>query len=223
MVFKAGQTGSRWIKRTFEPAAAFYREHILTNCRKIKLSIQGKWKRARDFFGKKHQQSLNYLEKKQQRLKMLSGQYLIQRIMSQMWLPNRLKGWMQKWLSHPLFKAVFEAAVRLYALIAGACLSAFSLLLQAIARGARFISQLAGTMVLDAKNLGRQSLVFLNTGGRICRSMVFYAFYYSILYTIMAGIVFIWGIRALGTLMNSLKNYLISSMQKGIPVHNEHK
>ena len=122
--------GADAIKRTFEPLAVFYRQFYPV-FRKIRGSIQGKWKRARDFFGQKHQQSLNYLEKKQQRLKELSAQHLIHRIISQMWLPNRLKG-VEKWLSHPLVKEVFEAAVRLYALIAGACLSAFSLLLQGI-------------------------------------------------------------------------------------------
>lgn len=215
--------GADAIKRTFEPLAVFYRGRLQPVFRKIRGSIQGKWKRARDFFGQKHQQSLNYLENKQQRLKELSAQHLIHRIISQMWLPNRLKGWVQKWLSHPLVKGIFEAAVRLYALIASACLSAFSLLLQGISKGARLISQWAGTMGSYVKILGSQSSVFLNKGGRICRSMVFYALYYSLLYTFMAVIVLAWGIRSLGTLMGSLKNHIISLLQRHKPPRNAHK
>lgn len=215
--------GTHGIKRAFEPATAFYRKHILSNCRKIKMSIHGKWKRARDFFGKKHQQSLNYLEKKQQRLKELSAQHLIHRIMSQMWLPNGLKGWIQKLLSHPFVKGLCETAIRLYALIAGACLLAFSFLLRGMSQGTRLISQLGETVGSYAKILGSQVSVVLNTGGRICRTVVLYGLYYSFLYTFMTLIVLAWGIRSLGTLMNSLKNHTFSILQTDNSPRNAHK
>lgn len=197
--------GAERIKRNFEPVAALYREQMLPIFKGVKLAIQTKWKQAGDFLHRKHQQAQAFLDKKQAWLKQLSTHDLMQNIMSQTWLPNWLKVRIQKWLAHPLVKALSKGAIKTYAFMVGTLLSTSRLILQALSRIATLLSKMCNQLRYYASIVGTKGSAVLDAMVRICRKALLYILYYGILYIMIAAIALAWGIRSIGKLLNSFK------------------
>lgn len=201
------------MKRDFEPVAKFCREQLLPICRKIKHAIEERGRQAGEFFRRKHRQAHSFLDKKQARLKNLSAHYVVDALLSQSWLPNWLKACIQKWFSHPFVKGFCEGVVSIYSLAARTCLQFFSFLLQISSKGAKVVRDTVGRLRFYWSALSLKLSMVLSTTYRACRKAAFYSLYCGLLYTLMAGIVLVWGLSSLGNLLNSLTKRLGGLLQ----------
>lgn len=204
-VSKQFSRGKTQVKKLFQPLSKFLQTKALPFCKNLKEALSNKWKEARDFFQKKQESALSFLEKKQDRLKSLSLQYLLNHISSRAWLPAKLKALLLKLISYPPIKAICQLGISSYSFVARGCLSAISLLLKGIGKGVRFISNGLNQIKSHFLTITQKITHSIGIFSKIVRNTAFYALYYGILYTMMTGIIVVWGIRSLSHLMGSFK------------------
>lgn len=194
-------------KLRFEPLITFYSQQILPQWRQLKEVCKGKWEQARDFFQQKHRQALAFLQKKQEKLRNLSYQHLLDHILSHAWvtkLPAYFQSKLKKWLSHRFVKTVCEIGVKTYSFLARCFLQVLSYLLQRLAQGMEFISKFCSFIHTYARMGCQKAVNAIKIAHQAYHKGVFYTFYYFLLCIIMAMILFMWGVRYLGKVMNSV-------------------
>jgi hypothetical protein len=201
--------GLEGFKRDFKPILAIFRQHVLSHWRTLKETFKSRWKQTKDFFHQKHQKALTFLQKKQEKIKQLSGQYLVDRLLSHLWinkLPLRLQQRLKMWLSHPLFRKMSHIAVESYSFLARILLGTATQILILVSKGTEFIFKVGSISRAYLARITHQLLQVVNIGHRMLLKTAFYALYYFLLVTMICAILAMWGIRYLADLMGSLSS-----------------
>jgi hypothetical protein len=194
-------------KRRLEPFGTFYRQKILPQWNKFKEGCKSKWQQTRDFFHHKHQKALVFVQDKQEKVKHLSYQHLLDRFLSQVWmdkLPSNLQAWLKKWLSHPIVYSICDRIIKIYASCTHLILRASSQVLQLLSRATRLVFKTYQSLQIRVKIFSTKILNILESVRKVSHKFVFYGIYYSLLCVMITAILFVWGVRALGELMTSL-------------------
>ena len=186
-----------------EPLKKLWRDNLLPLCRKGGRFITRKWKQTKDFFQKKQQRSLLWLENKQSQLQRLTPIHLIETLLSQDWLPNHLKLWLRKWLSHPTIKKGCEAVMKGYLGLARLSLFATSHTLHAISYCAGFSRKCYDRVLPLAQALLVKGGTLIDGGFNLGRRFLLLGVYYMLLYLMMAVMLTALGLRGLGHLLQS--------------------
>lgn len=196
------------LKQRLAPFVTFYQRQLQPRWQKFK----DKWKQAGDFFHRKHQKALSYLQNKQERLKNLSHHHFMSRLLSK--LPFRLQLLLKKWLSHPVCRAIFENGVKIYAFLARNFWGILSRLLQLLSAGVKMVAKITSLVKVYLQIGKRVSSSILQIMLHTCRKLALYTLYYFLLGMVMATILMIWGFRSLDHLLHSLQKrirFLISN------------
>lgn len=213
-ISKRCDQGLTAFKRSFEPLAAFFRERISPRWQSFKKVFRGKWKLARDFFGQKQRKALSFVEEKQKKLKDLTHHHLIDKLLSQHWLPGRFQRWMKIFLANQIVQIILKKGIQGYAFAAGNCLKGSAALLEGLAKGATIIAKARDSLRSYGRIFTQIVSNALEKSYWGCRKISKLALYYCFLYLMMAGILSIWGLRSLGTLTSFLASHLIHLMKK---------
>lgn len=200
--------GTDQIKKLFAPLLAFVQEKGFPLCRRIGDALKGKWKQGADFFQKRQQKSLSFLARKQGQLKKLSVQYLLNHLSPNSWLSAKIL----KWLSNPVFRAICEAVIGFYKLTASIALSGLFFTLRGVSKGGRILTSFFDKAKSFSEVFIINSSKLLSGSFALFRKTSFKTLYFTILYTMMMGILLGWGFRSLGNIMKkfNLKTRLSS-------------
>lgn len=206
-LFKQIQRGQEWLQRGVQPLTSFYRERWLPFWQRTGQATRRKWEKTKDFFHQRQQRALAFLQQKQAKLKALSYHHLVDRFLSSTFLklmPLRLQQWLKRTLIHPIASLWGERSVRAYAYGIGLIWRLLSKCLQSLATAGRtFVTKgqqfLASLMVFKA-----QIFKALSVSCSFIKKGLHQGFYHGLLFTTMGGILFIWGMRAVGELTASL-------------------
>ena len=207
-IFKQIHEGRESIKRNLKPLAAFCREKLKPRWHQFTRTCQTKWRQMRDFMQQKHQKAAAFLHQKQEKLKKLSFQQFKDRLFSHPvmnYLPEWMQRWLKKLLSHRIAQRLYEQGIKVYSFILSALLKASAVLMKGIFTGSGSVLKAWSWFLPYAKNGSQISLHVLSLGWRISRKFFRHGIYYFLLFSTMGGILFIWGLGALGDLMMSLK------------------
>lgn len=210
---RCGQ-GMSAFRRGFEPLAAFCRKQLAPRWEAFKKAFSSKWKQTCDFFGQKQRKSLAFLEEKQKKLKDLTHHHLIDKLLSQRWLPGKLQRWMKSFLATPIAQMIIKRGFQGYAFIAANCLKGSAALLKGLSKGAKIIAKARDSLCRFGRifnQLASSGIEKVYWGGRKVSKL---ALYYCFLYLLMAAILSVWGLRSLGTLTSFLSMRFISLIKK---------
>ena len=186
-----------------EPVSDFCRRNMAPLLNNLQKACKDKLQRTKEFFHHWHQRALTSLQEKHKKIKRLSQEHLFDYILKKK-LPFRLHEFLKKWLAHPTIKAICGIMVQIYAILAGGIIALSIQILQLISKGAEAIGRIyrvtKGYCALGIKKISGM----LKLGYEITRKTIFYTIYYTLLGLTIGSILFLWGIRSLGTLMASL-------------------
>lgn len=207
--FKQGRKG--FSRALFAPILTLYRKQIEVRLNKLKEACKGRWQQTRDFFHQKHQKALAFLQKKQEKLKRLSYQHSLDRLLSNPWfhrLPLYWQQWMKKLLLHPMVFAMGKIGIKLYTLLAGFILHVAKWGMHSITRGIAQILKACNWLRTSVRMTRQKIAKFLRLGIKAIRTAALYVLYYFLLSTMMSAILVLWGIQSLRDLTFSITRNL---------------
>jgi hypothetical protein len=201
------QHAKEGIRTLFQPLTAFCREQVQPVWRQFKAVCKGKWERASDFFQQKHRKALAYLQAKQEKLKKLSYQDLVDRLFSNplmMSLPVRLQRWLKKWLYRPFVRSIFEGVVKGYCVVSTWMLQVISEFMQGTAKIGGMVGGVIGRGMQVVGVVQRKCMHGLNFGLNWMGTWVLQGIYYVLLMATLTGILGTMGVRSMGRLMGHM-------------------
>lgn len=197
--------GIEGVKKQFSPLLNFYRQKLKPPLQKISKICGQKWQNTKDFCDQKHQKILHFLQSKQDKLKHLSSNRFLQHLLSYSGkLPSFWQEWFKKVLTHSFTRGLCDKLIQCYAFFAKCLLQIAKVCMQMAAYGATFFIK-AGNSVRRAFNLCIQYLFsFLNICLNNLLKGLLYFVYYTLLFSMISFILFIWGLRYLSNRMSAL-------------------
>ena len=198
------------IKKRTEPLVRLYRKTV-SFWEKFKRICSMVWNKAKDFFQKKKNRTLSFLEDKQAKIRRLSKKQI-----HHLWirrLPESWQYWFKKFLFHPTTQAICKNAVKLYCGIALWYLRISQYLLVMIEKFAQVVFKYV-EQICNYIRIGKQKVKeFLDLGIEYGIFYFWKSCYYFLLGAIVIGILFLWGIRHSGSLMHVTKKSLVSFLR----------
>jgi hypothetical protein len=199
-IFKLLQQGKEGVKVRFRPIQVFYQQFVQPKWQHLRTTMKRKWEQTRDFFQQKHQKAFAFLERKQEKLKKVSYQHLYDYLLSRAFirkLPIRWQAWFKKCLVHPLVRTLCGGGIKLFATVSGAFLRVMSSGMQLISKAYSKISHSLHTLKGYVVLAGQKTSQGIHVGGYVIRKGILLGIYYSLLLTMMSGILMVWGMQFL--------------------------
>lgn len=200
-VFKQLKKGANAFQRQFTPLVHLYLKQWLPRWQTIKGFSKCRWDQASDFFKNGHRRALTFLYSRQERLKLLSSDVIIDYITSRAWLnklPTFFQQYLKKWLSHKFTHLILDKGINLSSLFAKIPLQIAKFSLEAFSHFGTFLKRAgAGSRAL-IKSGFKSAFDILKAVFKIIKKTAFYVLYYFLLLSTMTVILMTLGLRLLG-------------------------
>jgi hypothetical protein len=208
-VLKLFQQAQEGLKACFKPIQVLYQQFVQPKWHHLQMKMQRKWKQTRDFFQQKHQKAFAFLQRKQEKLKKMSYQHFYDYLLSLSFikkLPANWQTWFKKCLAHPVIRTLCEKGVRAFTAVGGAFLRVMSGGMQLLSRAYSKVDQSLYTLKGYVTLGGQKTSQGIHLGGSTIRKGILVGIYYSLLLTMMSGILIVWGIHFLSERAGHLTN-----------------
>jgi len=206
-VFNQLKKGARFLKRQLNPCLNFYQRQWLPKWQVVSGYCKTRWDQAGDLFQNGHKQALLFLQVRQEKMKQLSSERLINYITSQGWLaklPLFFQNWLRRGLSHPFVRRFIELGFKCSTLFANSLLYTAKFLLQTLSCSGVVLRKGSEGLRSGTKNFFKTVVESSKSALGMLHKLAFNVLYYFLLFLTMNFIVCKWGMYLLRDCVSTL-------------------
>ncbi len=184
------------ILKQFSPLLTYLKQK-LQPLQIVTKFCQKKWQQTKDFFQNSYQRALTLLKKREEKLKRVSPQQVLDYLASH-WLkkfPLYIQALLKKCLSYLLIREIIKAGVKIFLFLAQAFLTFAKKTLEVL-------SKVSSILIKACHQLWKTIRLFcsigcngLNISCKTLQKGAFYSLYYSLLFLTIVFILLVWGLR----------------------------